>query len=94
MVTLQGKAVSLYGKPIEVGQFAPIVYLTGKDFAPHKIGGATGKYQLISVIPSIDGGVCQTQTRTFYQRDIFTCECRDSVRIGGYTFCTRSILRS
>ena len=68
MVTLQGKAVSLYGKPIEVGQFAPIVYLTGKDFAPHKIGGATGKYQLISVIPSIDGGVCQTQTRTFYQR--------------------------
>lgn len=30
MVTLQGKAVSLYGKPIEVGQFAPIVYSQAK----------------------------------------------------------------
>lgn len=68
MVTLQGKAVKLYGRVLDVGQFAPIVHLTGKDFAPHKIGGATGKYQLISVIPSIDGGVCQTQTRTFYKK--------------------------
>lgn len=68
MVTLKGKAVQLYGKPLDVGQFAPIVYLTGKDFTTHKIGGATGKYQLISIIPSIDGGVCQTQTRTFYKK--------------------------
>ena len=68
MVTLKGEAVSLYGNTLDVGQFAPVIYLTGKDFATHKVGGATGKYQLISIIPSIDGGVCQTQTRTFYKK--------------------------
>lgn len=68
MVTLQGKALKLYGKPLSVGQAAPAIYLTGKDFAPYRVGGETGKYQLISIIPSIDGGVCQTQTRTFYQK--------------------------
>lgn len=68
MVTLKGKAVKLYGNPLEVGQSAPIVNLTDRGFATHKVGGATGKYQLISIIPSIDGGVCQTQTRTFYKK--------------------------
>ena len=32
-----------------------------------QIGGASGKYQIINVVPSLDTGVCATQTRRFNQ---------------------------
>ena len=70
MVTLKGKAVKLYGNPLEVGQSAPIVNLTDRGFATHKVGGATGKYQLISIIPSIDGGCAKHKHALFTKRHL------------------------
>lgn len=68
MVTFKGTAVKLYGKLLEVGQDAPKVVLVGKDLATLSVGGASGKYQIISVMPSIDTGVCQKQTHVFNEK--------------------------
>ncbi|STQ86423.1 thiol peroxidase [Helicobacter muridarum] len=67
MITLDGQPAYLGGARLCVGDYAPSVYVTNQDFQGVEIGGASGKYQLISVIPSIDGGVCQIQTKTFYK---------------------------
>lgn len=68
MITLSGQPASLKGARLNIGDYAPQAYVLNKNFEDVLIGGKRGKYQLISVIPSIDGGVCQTQTKTFYQK--------------------------
>lgn len=67
MITLEGKPAYLKGARLSVGDYAPKVYVINQDFQGVEIGGSNEKYQLISVVPSIDGGVCQTQTKTFYK---------------------------
>ncbi|MWV60910.1 thiol peroxidase [Helicobacter saguini] len=68
MATFKGNKVSLYGKTLGVGASAPQVTLVGKDLGEVTIGGASGKWQIISVMPSIDTGVCQNQTRSFNKK--------------------------
>ena len=68
MITLEGHRAYLKGARLQVGAYAPKVYVLNQNFDGVAIGGGTGKCQVISVIPSIDGGVCQTQTKTFYQK--------------------------
>ena len=68
-VTFLGTPLHLVGTPPEAGQKAP-------DFTTHVFAGAEGlkevtlaslpaKARLISVVPSLDTGVCSTQTKTF-----------------------------
>ncbi|RDU63470.1 thiol peroxidase [Helicobacter didelphidarum] len=68
MPTFKGNPAKLYGKTLAVGQNAPIVTLVAKDLSEVSIGGANGKYQVISIMPSIDTGVCQNQTRAFNKK--------------------------
>ncbi|RDU60220.1 thiol peroxidase [Helicobacter sp. MIT 14-3879] len=68
MPTFKGTPARLYGKPLAAGQNAPIVTLVANDLSEVTIGGASNNYQVISIMPSIDTGVCQTQTRTFNQK--------------------------
>lgn len=68
MPTFKGTQVKLYGKPLTIGQNAPIVTLVANDLSEVTVGGASNTYQVISVMPSIDTGVCQTQTRVFNQK--------------------------
>ncbi|MCH5322820.1 MAG: thiol peroxidase [Helicobacter sp.] len=65
MVTFKGNAVSLKGKTLNVGDKAPKIDLVAKDLSIKSVGGASGKYQVINVVPSLDTGVCATQTRKF-----------------------------
>lgn len=68
MVTFKGAPVSLKGKEVKIGDNAPKVELVAGDLSPKSVGGASGKYQIINVVPSLDTGVCATQTRTFNQK--------------------------
>ena len=68
MPTFKGNPVKLYGSLLEVGVNAPVVKLVGGDLGDVVVGGASGSYQLLSVVPSIDTGVCQVQTKAFNEK--------------------------
>lgn len=66
-VTFKGNTVPLVGNEVKVGQPAP-------DFTVHYFEGGLktikpadlkGKATLLSVVPSLDTGVCATQTKKF-----------------------------
>lgn len=68
MATFKGNAVTLAGKEVKVGDKAPKVDLVAGDLSLKSVGGASGKYQVINVVPSLDTGVCATQTRKFNEK--------------------------
>lgn len=68
MATFKGNAVTLTGKEVKVGDKAPKVDLVAGDLSLKSVGGASGKYQVINVVPSLDTGVCATQTRKFNEK--------------------------
>lgn len=68
MVTFKGSAVTLSGNAVEVGDQAPQVGLVAGDLSVKSVGGASGKFQIINVVPSLDTGVCATQTRNFNEK--------------------------
>jgi thiol peroxidase len=58
--------MTLLGTPVSVGEQAPEVALSTSFVDSFKLLGDTaGKTRLVSVIPSIDTGVCDMQTRRF-----------------------------
>lgn len=69
-VTFKGTPMTLVGEEVKVGQPAP-------DFTVHYFEGGLktisladlkGKPTLISVVPSLDTGVCATQTKRFNEK--------------------------
>ena len=64
-VTMGGEPVTLLGKEIKVGDPAPeFTVLTG-DLKPYSLKDAGDKVKIISVVPSLDTGVCEMQTIRF-----------------------------
>ena len=62
----KGTEVELLGTQINVGDKAPEVTVVNSDgLGDVTVGGAKGKKQLIIVVPSLDTGVCATETRNF-----------------------------
>ena len=69
-VTFKGNPLTLAGGAVEVGQPAPDFTLHAfEDGAMNQIKPADlqGKPTIISVVPSLDTPVCQTQTKRFNQ---------------------------
>ncbi len=64
-VTFKNNPVTLLGKEISVGETAPDFTVLANDLSPVTLNDSKGKVRLISVIPSIDTGVCSAQTRKF-----------------------------
>lgn len=63
-VTLREKTFTLLGTPVAVGDQAKDVTLTdGMTTTYRLLGDTVGKTRLISVVPSIDTGICDLQTR-------------------------------
>jgi thiol peroxidase len=70
-VTFKGNPMTLVGEPVKAGQQAP-------DFTLHAYEGGSlktitpadlkGKPTIISVVPSLDTPVCQTQTKKFNEQ--------------------------
>ncbi|WP_026960774.1 thiol peroxidase [Alicyclobacillus herbarius] len=64
-VTFAGKPVTLIGPQIQVGQKAPNFEVLANDLSPVTLADSKGKVRIISVVPSLDTGVCDAQTRRF-----------------------------
>lgn len=62
----KGTDVELLGNQVNVGDKAPEVTVVNSDgLGDVVVGGAQGEKQLIIVVPSLDTGVCATETRNF-----------------------------
>ena len=64
-VTFKGNPMTLVGT--EVGDQAPNFQVLANDLSPVSLETYKGEVKLISVVPSIDTGVCDAQTRRFNQ---------------------------
>lgn len=67
-VTFKGNPMTLVGPEIQAGDAAPHFRLVGTDLADIACEQYHGKVRVLSVVPSIDTGVCATQTRTFNEK--------------------------
>ncbi|KYG36345.1 lipid hydroperoxide peroxidase [Priestia endophytica] len=65
MTTFKGNEVTLLGKKVEVGQKAPNFTVLANDLSEVTLDDSKGSVRIISVVPSIDTGVCDAQTRRF-----------------------------
>lgn len=66
MPTFIGKPVTVSAdKQVQVGEKARDFKLMAKDLTSKTLSDFAGKKKVISVVPSIDTGICSTQTRTF-----------------------------
>ncbi|HIC12970.1 MAG TPA: thiol peroxidase [Sulfurimonas sp.] len=62
----KGTDVELLGNEVNVGDKAPAVTVVNSaGLGDVVVGGANGTKQLIIVVPSLDTGVCATETRNF-----------------------------
>ncbi|MFB6467689.1 thiol peroxidase [Cytobacillus sp. Hz8] len=64
-VTFNGNPVTLLGNEVKVGDKAPNFKVLAPDLSEVTLDGTKGNVRLISVVPSIDTGVCDAQTRRF-----------------------------
>lgn len=64
-VTLHGDLFTAMGKKLEVGQKAPDFNLVDNSLNTKSLQDYGGEIKLISVVPSLDTGVCDQQTRRF-----------------------------
>ncbi|WP_101772476.1 thiol peroxidase [Peptostreptococcus faecalis] len=65
VTTFAGNPVTLLGKEIKVGDKAPDFTCLNADLSPFSLADVEGKVKLISVVPSVDTGVCELQTIRF-----------------------------
>lgn len=64
-VVFGGNPVKLVGNEVNVGDQAPAFTAIAQDLSEVKFDDFNGQVTLISVVPSIDTGVCDAQTRRF-----------------------------
>ncbi|WP_026906472.1 thiol peroxidase [Paucisalibacillus globulus] len=64
-VTFGEKPVTLLGTELKVGDNAPEFKAVSNDLEEKSLSDYKGKIKLISVVPSIDTGVCSIQTNRF-----------------------------
>lgn len=64
-VTLKGNPKTLVGDELKVGDAAPDFSLKANDMSDKSLADYVGKVKLISVVPSLDTPVCDTETRKF-----------------------------
>ena len=67
MTTFLGNPVTFTGKQLQVGDKALDFSLTTTDLSKKSLADFDGKKKVLSVVPSIDTGICSTQTRRFNQ---------------------------
>lgn len=63
--TFKGNPLTLIGPQLKAGDTAPDFTVLAQDLTPVTLSQSTGSVRLISVVPSLDTGVCDAQTRRF-----------------------------
>ena len=66
-VVLMGRQLTVVGRELKPGDKAPNFELTANNWSKVRLADSAGKVRLISVVPSLDTRVCDTQTRRFNQ---------------------------
>jgi thioredoxin-dependent peroxiredoxin len=64
-ITFKGNKVTLLGNEVKVGEKAPNFSVLANDLSAVTLDDSKGSVRLISVVPSLDTGVCDAQTRRF-----------------------------
>ena len=64
-ITFKGNQVTLLGNQVKVGDKAPNFTVLANDLSQVTLDNTKGHVRLISVVPSLDTGVCDAQTRRF-----------------------------
>jgi len=64
-VTLKGGPLTLVGPELKVGDRAPDFAVVDKDLKPVSLADTEAGVRILSVVPSLDTPVCDTQTRRF-----------------------------
>lgn len=67
-VTAQAKPVTLLGKGLTVGEDAPNFKVVDERFTAVTLENYKGQAVLISVVPSLDTGICSLQTKHFNEK--------------------------
>lgn len=65
IVTMGGNPMTLVGPEIKVGDKAPEFTVSKNDLSPFGLKDAGDKIKIISIVPSLDTGVCELQTIRF-----------------------------
>ena len=65
IITFKGQHFTLIGTPINNGDNAPDFNAIANDLSPRTLTCYSGKVCVISVVPSLDTGVCDLQTKRF-----------------------------
>lgn len=60
-IKVKGNPMTLVGKELKVGEKAPDFTALTKDLEPFGLKDMEGKYKLISIMTSVDTGVCEMQ---------------------------------
>ncbi|MEH7379554.1 thiol peroxidase [Bacillus sp. JJ1533] len=64
-ITFKNNPVTLLGNEVKVGDKAPDFTVLANDLSQVSLADSKGSVRLISVVPSLDTGVCDAQTRRF-----------------------------
>ncbi|MGB6141021.1 MAG: thiol peroxidase [Pseudoalteromonas rhizosphaerae] len=67
-VSAQSKPITLLGQGVKLGDKAPDFKVVDGSFTPITLADYQGKAVLISVVPSLDTGVCSIQTKHFNEK--------------------------
>ena len=65
LTTMKGNPLTLLGDEIRIEQSAPDAVLVANDLSEVKLSSFKGKKVLLSVVPSLDTGICDIQTKRF-----------------------------
>lgn len=64
-ITLKGNPMTLIGDALKAGDKAPAFTLKANDMSDKTLKDFAGKVKILSVVPSLDTPVCDTETRKF-----------------------------
>ena len=65
IITFKGNPFTLLGTSVAKGDKAPDFTVLANDLSPRTLADYQGKVCIISVVPSLDTGVCDLQTKRF-----------------------------
>lgn len=64
-LTFKGRPLTVVGPQLKPGDAFPNVALTATDWSNVNLADLNGAVRLISVVPSLDTGICDAQTKRF-----------------------------
>ena len=69
-ITMKGNPLTLLGEPVQAGQKAPDFEVLANNLSVVKSADLKGKVSIICSVPSLDTGVCDTETRKFNEQAV------------------------